>query len=232
MSVAMDRRGFARTWVAATSFTIAAWLMPAAGSAQTAAESRSEIEGEWKAVGDKYERRLAEHQRRTTRIAERGGPPRGDGRTVDLAGERVAALVPSMKRDGDGKRLAQLAAEAMRESDKLVELYKAQEGYLETVIGEWGEAGLERKRTQEALSAMQKNIEQARSSLTAAGETIETATTRLRQSGVLEKAARAGGAAKDAGERLNARWERERLARERERDMREREAAERARARP
>ena len=226
----MDRRGFARAWVAATSLTVAASLMPATGSAQTAgsAESRSGIEGEWKSVGDKYERRLAEHQRRIARIAERGGPLRGNG----LAGERVAALVPSMKRDGDGKRLAQLAEEAMRDPAKLAELYKAQEGYLETVTGQWGEDGLERKQTQAALSAMQKNIEQSRSSLAAAGEAIETAATRLRQSGVLEKAARTSGAAKEAGERLNARWERERLARERERDLREREAAERARARP
>ena len=230
----MDRRGFARAWVAATSFTVAASLMPAAGSAQStgSAGSRPEIEGEWKSLGDKYERRIAEHQGRITRIAERGGPVRGDGGTVGPAGERVAALVPSLTRDGDGKRLAQLAEEAMRQSDKLIELYKAQEGYLETVIGQWGENGLERKRTQEALSAMQKNIDQSKVSFERATEAIASAGPLIRQSGVLDKAARSSTAAKEAKERLNARWERERLARERERDMREREAAERARARP
>ena len=224
MSFAMDRRGFARTWVAATSFTVAAWLMPAAGSAQTAgsAGSRPEIEGEWKAVGDKYERRIAEHQRRITRIAERGGPVRGDGSAVNLAGDRVAALVPSLKRDGDGKRLAQLAEEAMRDPAKLAELYKAQEGYLETVVGQWGEAGLERQRTQDALSALQKNIEQSKLSFERASEAMASAGTLVRQSGVLDKAARTSAAAKEAGERLNARWERERIARERERDLRER----------
>jgi len=48
---------------------------------------------------------------------------------------------------------------------------------------------------------------------------------------VLEKAARCEVAAREAEERLNARWERERAAREREREQREREAGERARER-
>ena len=223
----MDRRGFTRTWVAATSFTVAAWLMPAAASAQSAgaAGSRSEIEGEWKAIGEKYERRIAEQQRRITRIAERGGPGRNEGRAANGAGDRVAALVPSMKRDGDGKRLAQLAEEAMRDPAKLAELYKAQEGYLETMVGQWGEDGLERKQTQDALTAIQKNIEESKLSFERASEAIASAATLIRQSGLLDKAARTGTAAKEANERLNARWERER-------DMREREAAERARARP
>jgi hypothetical protein len=228
MSIAMERRGVARAWVAATSFTIAAWLMPAPSAAQSGGWG-SDIEGEWKSVGDKYERRLAEHQQRTTRVAERGGSVR-DGRTASVAGERVAALVPSMKRDG--KRLAQLAEAAMRQPEKLAELYKAQEGYLETVMGQWGEDGLEHKRTQEALSAMQKDIDQSKLSFERASEAITAAGTLIRQSGVLDKAARTSTAAKEANERLNARWERERLARERERDIREREAAERARARP
>ena len=225
----MDRRGFARTWVAATSFTLATWLMPAAAAAQSAgaAASTSEIDGEWKAVGDKYERRIAEHQRRISRIAQ----ARGDTR-ANVAGDRVASLVPSMKRDGDGKRLAQLAEEALRDPAKLAALYKAQEGYLETVVGQWGEDGLERKRTQDALDVMHKNIEQSRLSFERASEAIASAATLIRQSGVLDKAARTSTAAKEANERLNARWERERLARERERDMREREAAERARSRP
>jgi hypothetical protein len=230
----MDGRGFARTWVAATSFTVAAWLMPAASAAQSAGSGapRPDIEVEWKSVGDKYERRLAENQRRITRIAEHGGPGRGDGRTVRVAGDRVAALVPSMKRDGDGRRLVQLAEEAMRDPRKLAELYRAQEGYLETVVGQWGEDGLERKRTQDALGAIPKNIDQSKVSFERASEAIASAGTLVRQSGVLDKAARTGTAAREANERLNARWERERLARERERDIREREAAERARAKP
>jgi hypothetical protein len=229
----MGRRGLARAWVA-TSFTVAVWLMPAAGAAQPAgaAGSRPEIEGEWKSVGDKYERRIAEHRRRIARIAERGGPVRADGRTPNLAGDRVAALVPTMKRDGDGKRLARLAEEAMRDPAKLAELYKAQEGYLETVMGQWGEDGLERKRTQEAVSALAKNIEQSQLSFEQASEAIAAADTLIRQSGVLDKATRTSAATKEAAERLTARWERERIARERERDLREREAAERARARP
>jgi hypothetical protein len=54
-------------------------------------------------------------------------------------------------------------------------------------------------------------------------------TARLPQAQLLDKVARIETAAKEASERLSARWERERAAREREREQREREAGERAR---
>lgn len=72
-------------------------------------------------------------------------------------------------------------------------------------------------------------MEVSRATMIVTTETAETMTARLPQAQLLDKVARIETAAKEAGERLSARWERERAAREREREQRERDAAERAR---
>jgi hypothetical protein len=102
------------------------------------------------------------------------------------------------------------------------------EEYVERAIGEWRD-GPERKKLQEAMTLLQRNTERINSSFTKATEAAETMSTRIQQSGVLEKMAQLETAAKEAGARLAGRWELERVAREREREQREREAGERAR---
>jgi len=129
---------------------------------------------------------------------------------------------------GIGKRLAEMAEKASTDRRALAELYRVQEQYVDRATGEWRD-GPERKKLKEASSLLQRNTERLNSSLTMATEAAETMSTRIRQSGVLEKLAQLETAAKEAGARLAARWERERAAREREREQREREAGERAR---
>ena len=127
-----------------------------------------------------------------------------------------------------GKSFAEMAEKASTDSRALAGLYRMQEQYVDRVTGEWRD-GPERKKLQEASSLLQRNTEHINSSLTMATGVAETMSTRIRQSGVLEKMARLEAAAKEAEARLAARWERERAAREREREQREREAGERAR---
>jgi hypothetical protein len=111
----------------------------------------------------------------------------------------------------------------------LVDLYKGQSEHLDVVTGEWGADGTERKRLREAITALQKNLNVARTNLAMAAEAAEAMRLRVQESGVLEKVAQLEAVASEARERLSARWEHERAAREREREQREREAAERAR---
>jgi hypothetical protein len=129
---------------------------------------------------------------------------------------------------GTSKKLAEMAEKASTDARALVELYRMQEAYVDRATGEWRD-GVERKKLQEASSLLQRNTERMNSSLTMATEAAEAMSTQIRQSGVLEKVAQLETAAKEAGARLAARWERERAAREREREQREREAGERAR---
>jgi hypothetical protein len=130
--------------------------------------------------------------------------------------------------DGTGKRWMEMAEKASADGRALTELYRMQEGYVDRAIGDWRN-GAERKKLQEASSLLQRNTERIKSSLTTATQAAEAMSTRIRQSGVLEKVAQLETAANETGGRLAARWERERAAREREREQREREAGERAR---
>jgi len=123
-----------------------------------------------------------------------------------------------------------MAEKASSDARTLVELYKAQDEYLAIVTSEWAERA-ERKNLQEASTALQRNIEVIDSHLAKVTEAARAASTLVRQSGVLEKAVRSEAAAREAGERLSARWERDRAALTREREQREREAGERARER-
>jgi hypothetical protein len=111
----------------------------------------------------------------------------------------------------------------------LEDVYKGQSEHLDVVTGEWGADGTERKRLREAITALQQNLNVARTNLAMATEAAGAMRLRVQESGVLEKVAQLEAVASEARERLSARWEHERVAREREREQREREAAERAR---
>jgi hypothetical protein len=147
---------------------------------------------------------------------------------LSLGSSLVWAGPSEWESGGTGKRLAEVAEKASTDRPALAQLYRMQEGYVDRVAGEWRH-GAERKKLQEASSLLQRNTERIHSSLTTATEAAEAMSTRIRQSGVLEKVAQLETAAKEAGVRLAGRWERERAAREREREQREREAGERAR---
>ena len=129
---------------------------------------------------------------------------------------------------GAGKRFAEMAEKASTDARALAELYRMQEEYVDRATREWRD-GTELKKLHEASSLLQRNIERINSSLRMATEAAEAMSTRIRQSELLEKAARLETTAKEAEARLAARWERERAAREREREQRERDAGERAR---
>ena len=123
--------------------------------------------------------------------------------------------------------MAEMTEKASTDSRGQAELSRVQEGHVERATREWRD-GTERKKLQEASSLLQRNTERINSSLRMASG-AEAMSTRIRQSGLLERAARLETTAKEAGARLSARWERERAAREREREQRERDAGERAR---
>lgn len=142
--------------------------------------------------------------------------------------DRVAAAKAALPGDSTGKQLADMAEKASADGGVLPELYRRQDEYVARATGEWRE-GADRKTLQEASGLLQRNSERLEAAVTSAREAARAASTRIRQSGVLEKMARLEAAAKDAGTRLAGRWERERAMREREREQREREAGERAR---
>jgi hypothetical protein len=131
--------------------------------------------------------------------------------------------------NGDtGTKLAEMAETAITDGRVSAELSRMLEQYVARATREWRDGG-GRVKVQEASRLLQTNTERINTSLTTATEAAETMSIRIRESGLLEKAAHLEAAAKDTGARLAARWERERAAREREREQRERDAAERAR---
>ena len=138
---------------------------------------------------------------------------------LSLGSSPVWADSSEWERGGAGKRFAEMAEKASTDPRALAELYRMQERYVDRAAREWRD-GAERKKLQEASSLLQRNTEHINSSLTMATGVAETMSTRIRQSGVLEKMARLEAAAKEAEARLAARWERERAAREREREQR------------
>jgi hypothetical protein len=135
----------------------------------------------------------------------------------------------SEQENGDtGKRLSEMAEKAITDGRALAELGPVLERYVARASREWGDGG-DRAKLQEASRLLEQNTERIRASLTIATEAAEAMSTRIRGSGLLEKAVHLETTAQDAGARLAARWERERAARERERVQRERDAGERAR---
>jgi hypothetical protein len=205
-------------------------LVPGPGSAgsSSAAEEDASLRREWEKVRANQERTIKVNQKRLAEIYVRAGGPDEDTRAEKAIRDRVAAANASLKGGGKGQSLAQAAETAGRDGGALAGLYTAQDEYLDRAIGEW-ESGAERKNLQTAISLLQRNMEHTKAHLARASEATEEISMQLGQSGMLDKVAEIETAAKEAGERLSARWELERAARERERQQREREAGERAR---
>ncbi len=189
-------------------------------------------------ASDESGRRSARTTRECSGVMNGGSPkstPRRAGASADpevraekITRERAAGAMASRKGD-PGSMVARMAAKTTPPVTAWREIDQAQDEYVERVIAEWNG---ERKALQEAKAVLQKNAElisahlsrrdrgrgsdvNARAPVWCAGES--GADRRRRQGG---------------GERLSARWERERAVRERERAQREREASERARGRP
>jgi len=203
-------------------------LVPGPGSAGSSAEEEASLRREWEKVHANQERTIRDNQKRLAEIYARAGGPDEATRAEKVTRDRVVLANASLKGGGKGQLLAQTAETAGRDGGALAGLYSAQEEYLDRAIGEW-EGGAERKNLQTAISLLQRNLERTQAHLAKASEFGEGISMQLGQSGVLDKVARIETAAKEAGERLSARWELERAARERERQQREREAGERAR---
>ncbi len=174
---------------------------------------------------------LRAHEGRLADIDAKEGGRAADPevRAEKITRERAAGIMASRKGGDKGSALASMATRATSSPTTWGEIDKAQDEYVERVTREWSG---ERKALQEALAALQKNAQLISAYLAAVTEATEAMSMRVRQSGVLEKAAQNDAAARETGDRLSARWERERAARERERAQREREAGERARGRP
>ena len=182
-------------------------LVPGSGSAGSSAEEDASLRREWEKAGANQERTIRDNQKQLAEIYARAGGPDEATRADRATRDRMAG----------------------REGGALAGLYSAQDEYLAHAIGEW-ESGAERKKLQTAISLLQRNLERTQAHLTKASEAGEEISMQLGQSGVPDKVAQIETAAKEAGERLSARWELERAARERERQQREREAGERARS--
>jgi hypothetical protein len=142
--------------------------------------------------------------------------------------ERLAEARAALPAEGTGQKLAATAEQAATDPRTLAELARAQDEYVTRTLAEWKD-GPERKAVQEAGAHLQKNAERTSAELRAAQEAADSAAIRMRHSGVFGKVGRVEAAAKDAGARLAALWERDRAMREREKEQREREAGERAR---
>lgn len=194
-------------------------------------EEEAQVRREWEKVRQNYERVLRGYERRLADIDAKEGGRAADPevRAEKITRERAAGTMAARKGGAKDSAVARMAAKAMSPATTWSEIDKAQDEYVGRVTGEWSG---ERKALQEAKTVLQKNAELISSYLAAMTEAAEAMSMRVRQFGVLEKAAQSDAAARDAGERLSARWELERTARERERAQREREAGERARARP
>ncbi len=205
-------------------------LVPGPGSAgsPSAAEEDASLRREWEKVRANQERTIRDNQKRLAEIYARAGGPDEATRAEKVTRDRVVLANASLKGGGKGQLLAQTAETAGRDGGALAGLYSAQDEYLDRALGEW-ESGAERKNLQTAMSLLQQNLERTRAHVAKASEATEGISMQLGRSGVLDKVAQIETAAKEAGERLSARWELERAARERERQQREREAGERAR---
>ena len=169
---------------------------------------------EWEAMRDKQGAAL---QAAEGRIAEIEARARGVGADREKVAERIT-------RD----RIARARATLTSGETKAEPV--ADDGARLAAVGrEWGPSGAERQKLAESRAALQKNLELADASLTAAIEALEATAARVPESDVPAALARIEAAASEAGERLSARWQREHAAREREREQRERELGQRER---
>ena len=208
--------------------------IPRAAGWPPSPEEEARFRSEWEKVRQTYEREIRGSQRRIAEIdaQERGFSADPERRAEKITQDVVVRIKAYLKGIGQGKEGARRTDQAVSQAKTVAETYTAQRELLDIVRGEWGKEGGGRKKLQEATTALQKSIELTDSYVAIATEAAGAMSTRVRQSGVLEKAAQSDAAAKEAGERLSARWERERAALAREREQREREASQRARGRP
>jgi len=190
----------------------------------------SALADEWESMRERLESKLKTY---ADRLAEIEGRERGtadrDRRTEKMTRDRIAASRALLKSGGRGKDLAEASEKLPGGGRALADLHRQQTEYADGFAGEWGVGGAERKKLQEAVGELLANIERSSTSLARAAEAAEAAAARANRSGLLDQVARIETEASDAGERLRARWQRERAAQAREREQREREAAERAR---
>ncbi len=187
--------------------------------------------GEWENMRESYDNKLRTHAKRIAEIEarERGVPEDQEKRADKITRDRLTGIKASLKVGGKAKSLVDTAERASGDARALADVYREQGEYLDAVTSEWGAEGAARRQLRESLASLQKNLERANAYLARAIEVAETTAMRVAQSGVPEKVARIEAEAKEAGDRLTARWQLERAAREREQLQREREAAERAR---
>ena len=178
--------------------------IPGTAAWPSSAEDEASFRSEWETVRQNYERAIRGSQKRIAEIEarERAALASSERRAEKITRDAVAGVKAYLTGGGQGGRSAPK-----------------------------GDPGGERKRLHDSTTVLQKNFERIDAYLTRASEAAAAMSAHARQSGVLEKAAQTDAAAKEAGERLAARWERERAARERERELREREAAQRGRGR-
>jgi hypothetical protein len=217
-------------------------LVPTPGAAESPStpEQDARVRSESEKLRQNQERVLQDNDKRIAEIQARETGVDETLRAEKITRDRVlaagavlssgAALPGGVASKGEtwGQTLGRMAEGAERDPRAMAEVYGAQTEYVNNATAEWAD-GPERRKLQDSAAQLQTNMETVKSNLTQTTEAAEATTTRLPQSRVLEKVAQVETAAKEAGERLSARWERERAAREREREQREREAAERAR---
>ncbi len=189
------------------------------------------LTGEWENVRESYDDKLRAHAKRIAEIEarERGVPADREKRADKITRDRITGIRASLKGGGKAKSLADTAEKASGDARALVDVYREQSEYLDTVMSEWGVEGAERKKLRESLAALQKDVERANANLARTTEVAEAMGLRVRQSGVLEKVARIEAEGREAADRVRARWQLEQAARDRAREQREREAAERER---
>jgi hypothetical protein len=184
------------------------------------------LAGEWEDMREAYDNKLKTHARRIAEIEarERGVPADQEKRADKITRDRITGIKSSLKGGGRARSLADSAEKASGDARALIDVSREQGEYLDTVIGEWGAEGAERKKLRESLAALQKSIESTGATMARTIEVAEGAARRVAESGLAEKAGRI-----ETAEKERARWLRDQAAMERERQQRERSAAERER---
>lgn len=210
MSLALRRARPRGGWrdIATSLVVIALTAIPLAAAGPASPDDERSFPSEWAKVRQNYERAIRESQKRIAEIEARGGAGLAspERRAEKITQDAVAGAKASLTGRGQGRRL-------------------------DTAGGEWGKEGGKGKPLHDASTALQHTLELIDSHLTRASAAAAAMSSHVERSGVLERVTRTEAAAKEAGERLSARWERERAAREREREQRAREAGQRTRGR-
>lgn len=195
-------------------------LLPLAGASSVTADELDAVRANYEPVLKANEKRIQEIEARERGITD------PQQRAEKITRDKVAALRNSLRGDRTGKILADSADKVAGDPKTLPDLARDSSKYLDTAMTDWGADGAERKRLRDSVAASQKSIERINASLTRAARS----TANLQASDSLETATRIEAAVKEAGDRLQARWQNEQAARERDAKQREREAAERTRS--